>query len=197
MRATATTSHYNILWKPGYSILCRCGQMTVKWEFLVISTNRTRIHLPNPNISLYCCSAVSLQCACTKMHTAAMQGFFLPQKADSQTWWPIKSKVQQPLLSFMVTFDINHQCPGQGCDSGRRIPLNTLSHSHSQPGLYINTPLGGHLLDIKPLQPEVKNKSSSSNAAGGLYNNTPQSVSIKRTNAASGPFFFPYERKLC
>lgn len=157
--------------------------------YIVVSTNRTRIQLPNPNVSLHCCSAVSLQRACTKTYTVAMQ-VFSPQRTDSLTWWPIKSKVQQPLLGFMVTFDINHWCPGSAV---RFCPQDSSDHSLtllSKTGLYINTSLGGHLLDMRSLLPEEKKISSSSNTAGGLFNSAPQSMSSKRAKPASGLFFF-------
>lgn len=94
---------------------------------IVVSTNRTIIHLSSPNVSLDFCSAV---CACTKTYTVAVHFFssssFKPQRADSLTWWPIKSKVQQPLLGFMVTFDINHRCPGSAV---RWCPRDSSDHS--------------------------------------------------------------------
>lgn len=162
--------------------------------YIVVSTNRTRIQLPNPNVSLHCCSAVSLQRARPKTYTVAMQ-VFSPQRTDSLTWWPIKSKVQQPLLGFMVTFDINHWCPGSAV---RFCPQDSSDHSLtllSKTGLYINTSLGGHLLDMRSLLPEEKKISSSSNTAGGLFNSAPQSMSSKRAKPASGLFFFFGERE--
>lgn len=125
--------------------------------YIVVSTNRTRIQLPNPNVSLRCCSAVSLQRAYTKNYTVAKQ-VFLPQRTDSLTRWPIKSKVQQPLLGFMVAFDINHWCPGSAV---RFCPQDSSDHSLtllSKTGLYINTSLGGHLLDMRSLLPEGEKK---------------------------------------
>lgn len=58
-------------------------------------------------------------------YTVAMQ-VCSPQRTDSLTWWPIKSKVQQPLLGFMVTFDINHRCPGSAV---RFCPQDSSDHS--------------------------------------------------------------------
>lgn len=80
---------------------------------------------------------------------------FLP--SDSPTWWPIKPKVQQPLLGFMVTFDINHWYPGSEV---RFCPQDSSDHSLtllSKTGLYINTSLGEHLLDMRSLLPAEKN----------------------------------------
>lgn len=150
----------------------------------------TRIQLPDCNVPLYCCSAASIQCVCTKTHTVAMQ-VFPPQRADILTWWPMKSKVQQPLVGFMVTFDINHWCTGSAV---RFCPQDSSDHSLillTKTGLYINTSLGGHLLDMRLLLPEGKKRSSSSNTAGGLLNSVPQAAKGQNLQVC----FFSEERE--
>lgn len=134
-------------------------------------------------------------CVCTKTYTVATQ-VFPPQQADRLTWWPIKSKVQQPLVGFMVTFDINHWCTGSAV---RFCPQDSSDHSLTlltKTGLYINTSLGGHLLDMRLLLPEGEKRSSSSNTAGGLFNSVLQSVSSKRAKTCKWAFFSEEREKI-
>lgn len=96
----------------------------------------------------------------------------------------------------MVTFDINHWCPGSAV---RFCPQDSSDHSLtllSKTSLYINTSLGGHLLDMRSLLPEEKKKRSvSSNTAGGLFNSTPQTMSSKRAKTCECRLgFFSGER---
>lgn len=127
---------------------------------------------------------MSLQCP--QNYTLAMQ-VFSPQRTHSLTWWPIKSKVQQPLLGFTVAFDINHWCPGSAV---RSCPQDLSDHSFALPcetGLYINT-VGGHLLDMRLLLSEKK-RIFKQNSTGGLFNSAPQYTSGKWAKPASGLLF--------
>lgn len=133
-------------------------------------------------------------------YTVAMQ-VCSPQRTDSLTWWPIKSKVQQPLLGFMVTFDINHRCPGSAV---RFCPQDSSDHSltlfsNNRPQTSILHWEGTYWTWGRYCQRKKKIISSSSNTTGGLFNSAPQSVSGERAKPASGPFFFFLEkwRKLC
>lgn len=164
--------------------------------YIVVSTNRLRLQWLNPNVSLNC-SAVSPQCVSTKTSTPASQ-VFSPQRTDSLTRWPIKSNVQQPLLGFMVTFDINHWRPG----SAVRFCLQDSSdHSftlHSKTGVYINAFFWeGTYWTWNCYSQKEKKIASSSNTAGGLFKSVPESMRSKRAKPASGFFLWKKGRKLC
>lgn len=108
----------------------------------------------------------------------------------SLTWWPIKSNVQQPLLSFMVTFDINHSHQGSAVRFQSAGFLWSLPRTPQQNRpLYITASLGGLLLDTRASLPEWKKTSSSCNTTGGLFNGVPQSTSSKGAKPASGLYF--------
>lgn len=75
----------------------------------------------------------------------------------SLTWWPIKSNVQQPLLSFTVTFDINHSHQGSAVRFQSAGFLWSLPRTPQQNRpLYITASLGGLLLDTRASLPEWK-----------------------------------------
>lgn len=133
------------------------------------------------------CSAEPPHCVSTKAE--ALQ-IFRPQRTVSLTRWPIKSNVQQPLLSFMVTFDINHSHQGSAMRFQPAGLLWSLPHTPRQNRpLYITASLGGLLLDMRASLPEGKKISSSCNTTGGLFNGVPHSTSGKGAKPASGRFF--------
>lgn len=73
------------------------------------------------------------------------------------TWWPIKSNIQQPLLSFTVTFDINHSHQGSAVRFQAAGLLWSLPRTPRQNRpLYITASLGGLLLDTRAPLPERK-----------------------------------------
>lgn len=75
------------------------------------------------------------------------------------TWWPIKSNIQQPLLSFTVTFDINHSHQGSAVRFQAAGLLWSLPRTPQQNRpLYITASLGGLLLDTRASLPERKKK---------------------------------------
>lgn len=120
----------------------------------------------------------------------------LPQKAGSLTWWPIKSKVQQPLLSFTVTFDINHWCPGSAVwfyphdSSDHSLTLLSNGPLHQ---FFTERALTGHKVVIA--RGSLKKPPQSGNTTGDLLNSVLQSMSDKTCKCAF--FFRQKERKLC
>lgn len=120
----------------------------------------------------------------------------LPQKAGSLTWWPIKSKVQQPLLSFTVTFDINHWCPGSAVwfyphDSSDHC-LTLLSNGPLHQ-FFTERALTGHKVVIA--RGSLKKPPQSGNTTGDLLNSVLQSMSDKTCKCAF--FFFVRKRENC
>lgn len=120
----------------------------------------------------------------------------LPQKAGSLTWWPIKSKVQQPLLSFTVTFDINHWCPGSAVwfyphdSSDHSLTLLSNGPLHQ---FFTERALTGHKVVIA--RGSLKKPPQSGNTTGDLLNSVLQSMSDKTCKCAF--FFFVRKRENC
>lgn len=118
----------------------------------------------------------------------------LPQKVVSLTWWPIKSKVQQPLLSFTVTFDINHWCPGSAVwfyphdSSDHSLTLLSNGPLHQ---FFTERALTGHKVVIA--RGSLKKTPQSGNTTGDLLNSVLQSMSDKTCKCAF--FFFSSERE--
>lgn len=100
----------------------------------------------------------------------------------------------------MVTFDINQRCPGSAVRCCPQDSSDHPPHTHTERGLYINTSLGGHLLDMRSLLPEVKKKKNNLQAVILLEVSLTALLSLwaaKRQNLQVGFFFPKKERKLC
>lgn len=186
----------NVLFKtlndPGHCILYQCGQMAdimrdclclllslqIGWNFFY-QTVKYDYTVPQ-----------------STTHVQSLTQVFLPQTASRLTWWPIKSKVQHPLLSFLVTFDINHWCPGSALQFYPQDSCDPSLTLLSETGIYITSSLGGYLLDMKLLLPRVRG------VGVERKKNTEVSLTMFGICAGKGQnlqvgFFLKKRRKLC
>ena len=132
--------------------------MIVIWEFfcllLSLQTGQKLIY----HILMYHYTGVSTACMYKDVHCGNATDLFTTESRQPDM---VANKIKSTTTPVGFHGHIRHQSLMSGVSGAifvRRTPLITPSHSNSKTGLYINTSLGGHLLDMRSSLPEVKKK---------------------------------------